>query len=85
MKLGIIGLAKSGKTPVFNALTRGSASTATSGSVEPNIGIAKVPDSRLSSLAKIFNPKKVTQAEVHYIDVPATPEGLGKDLGISGK
>lgn len=85
MKLGIIGLAKSGKTTVFNALTRGSASTATSGSVDPNIGIAKVPDSRLSSLAKIFNPKKVTQAEVHYIDVPATPEGLGKDHGISGK
>lgn len=85
MKLGIIGLAKSGKTTVFNALTRGNASTAIGGSVDPNIGIARVPDPRLSVLAKIFNPKKITHAEVHYIDVPASPEGLGKEHGISGK
>ncbi|PZC51053.1 MAG: hypothetical protein DK304_000288 [Chloroflexi bacterium] len=85
MKLGIIGLAKSGKTTVFNALTRGSASTTASGLTDPNIGIAKVPDTRLNVLVEIFNPKKITQAEVYYIDVPATPEGLGQDHGISGK
>jgi len=49
MKIAIIGLANSGKTTVFNALTRGTAETAaySSGQLEPNIATVKVPDRRL--------------------------------------
>jgi GTP-binding protein YchF len=71
MKIAIIGLANSGKTTVFNALTRGTAETAaySSGQLEPNLATVKVPDARLDALAKLFSPKKITQADVQYVDV----------------
>ncbi|HEY0607195.1 MAG TPA: redox-regulated ATPase YchF [Herpetosiphonaceae bacterium] len=71
MKIGIIGLPNSGKTTVFNALTGGSAETAaySSGQLEPNIATVKVPDERLNTLAQMYKPKKITFADVQYIDV----------------
>jgi GTP-binding protein YchF len=71
MKLAIIGLPNCGKTTVFNALTRGTAETATfsSGRMEPNLASVRVPDPRLEVLAGIYKPKKTTAAEVQYVDV----------------
>lgn len=71
MKIAIIGLANSGKTTVFNALTRGSAETAaySSGQLEPNLATVKVPDARIEALGRIFKPKKHTYADVQYVDV----------------
>lgn len=71
MRIAIIGLPNSGKTTVFNALTRGSAETATfsSGQLEPNLATVKVPDERLEVLARMFTPRKITPAEVQYVDV----------------
>ena len=76
MDIGIIGLANSGKTTIFNALTRGSAEVATyaSGHQKSNIGVTKVPDDRLNTLEEIFNPPKKVHAEVTYVDIPAAPE-----------
>ena len=85
MELGIIGLARSGKSTVFNTLTRGRVSTASGATAKSNIGIAKVPDERLGVLAGIFKPKRVINAEVQYIDLLNTPEGLGRDQGIGGE
>ena len=85
MELGIIGLSRSGKSTVFNTLTRGRVSTASGATAKSNIGIAKVPDERLTVLADIFKPKRVTAAEVQYIDLLNTPEGLGRDQGIGGE
>ena len=70
MKIAIIGLSNSGKTTVFNALTRGTAETAafTSGRFEPNLASVKVPDPRLDVLAAIYKPLKLTAAEVQYVD-----------------
>jgi GTP-binding protein YchF len=69
--LGIIGFQRSGKTTVFNAVTRGNAETGAYGAgVQPNIGVVKVPDDRLERLAKIFHPKKFTLADIRYIDFP---------------
>ncbi len=77
MRIGIIGLPTSGKTTMFNALTRGSAQAGAYGAAKSaNVGVAHVPDSRLAALAKIYNPKKVTHAEVTYVDLPPT---RGKD------
>ena len=85
MQLTIIGLPYSGKTTVFNAATQGSAQVASySGASRPNIGVAKVPDTRLAALAEIYKPSRITPAEITYIDLPAAPEGLGKTRGISG-
>ena len=85
--LGIIGLPQSGKTTLFNALTRGQAATAATQSAgKPNIGIAKVPDSRLDTLVKMFEPQRVTPAEVQYFEIPTYPEGgKSKTRGISGQ
>ena len=85
MQLAIIGLPFSGKTTVFNAATRGAARVAGySGAASPNIGIAKVPDARLDTLTRIYEPQKTTPAEITYVDLPAAPDGLGRTRGISG-
>ncbi|PDW00900.1 redox-regulated ATPase YchF [Candidatus Chloroploca asiatica] len=71
MKIAIIGLPNSGKTTVFNALTRGTAETTAyaSGQLEPNLATVKVPDNRLAVLTGMFKPKKTTFADVQYVDV----------------
>jgi GTP-binding protein YchF len=73
MQIAIVGLAGSGKTTVFNTLTRGHAETGGYGGVTLNVGVVKVPDARLDRLAEIFKPKKVVQADVTYVDLPAPP------------
>jgi GTP-binding protein YchF len=71
MRLGIIGLPGCGKTTVFNALTSSSAQVSDFSSVDrgPNLAVVKVPEPRLPFLAKLYNPKKVTEATVDYVDV----------------
>ncbi len=86
MQLGIIGLARSGKTTVFNAVTRGSAQVgAYSSSTQPNVGMVNVPDERVDRLAAIFHPKKTTYAMIQYVDFPAAGESFGKGEGPAGK
>ena len=87
METSIIGLPKSGKTTIFNALTKGKAAVATYTQIAltPNIGISKVPEPRLKTLENIFQPKKVTQAEIKYIDITGTGKGFGKGEGIGGQ
>ena len=82
----IIGLPQSGKTTLFNALTLGKsdASGASGSTTEMHMGVVKVPDPRLDSLAEIYNPRKVVPAEIRYIDLPG-PESMAKSQGISGK
>jgi len=85
MKVAIIGIPESGKTTIFNALTRGKAEVAAySPTMSPNIGIAKVPDSRLSVLEGIFQPKKTVPAEVSYTDIAGFIKGFGKE-GVGGE
>ncbi len=73
MQIAIVGLAGSGKTTVFNTLTRGHAQTGGFGALTLNVGVVKVPDARLDRLAAIFKPKKVVHADVTYVDLPAPP------------
>jgi GTP-binding protein YchF len=84
MKIAIIGLANSGKTTVFNALTRGTAETTSyaSGQLEPNIATVKVPDQRLNVLAQMFDPKKNTPADVQYVDVGGLSSGARQSGGL---
>jgi len=86
LETGIIGLPKSGKTTIFNALTHGKAeTTAYSGGAAPNIGVAKVSDRRLQVLTDMFHPRRTVPAEITYVDVAAFPRGFGKGEGISGQ
>jgi ribosome-binding ATPase len=81
MQIAIVGLAGSGKSTVFNTLTRGHAETGGFGGLQLNVGVVKVPDERLDRLAEIFKPKKVVQADVTYVDLPAPPPSSDGRVG----
>jgi GTP-binding protein YchF len=81
MQIAIVGLAGSGKTTVFNTLTRGHAETGGFGGMELHVGVVKVPDERLDRLAAIFKPKKIVQADVTYVDLPAPPPSTEGHVG----
>ncbi|MDK1079892.1 MAG: DUF933 domain-containing protein [Anaerolineae bacterium] len=85
MKLGIIGLPQSGKTTIFNALTRGDTPTTSSaGRFEIHIAVVDVPDARVEKLSNMFNPKKTVFAKVTYVDIAGLEGGAAKG-GISGQ
>src|SRR6266540_4041633 len=81
MQIAIVGLAAAGKTTVFNTLARGHAETGGFGGLELHVGVVKVPDERLDRLAEIFKPKKVVQADVTYVDLPAPPASSEGHVG----
>ncbi|MBI5640627.1 MAG: redox-regulated ATPase YchF [Nitrospirae bacterium] len=77
MKIAITGLANSGKTTIFNALTGLNLETTIYATVasEPHMGVVKVPDSRIDRLVEIYKPKKTTYATVEYIDYIGLTKG----------
>ena len=80
LEVGIVGLPNSGKTTLFNALTRAGAEITAYASVtdKPNVGMAAIADERLSRLAELVHAKKVTPAAIRVVDVPGTgPQLLG--------
>jgi GTP-binding protein YchF len=84
MRLGIIGLPQSGKTTIFNALTRGDQPTTMSGGrVDVRTAVVDVPDERIERLVEMFRPAKTTYAKVTYADI-AGLEGSSSKSGISG-
>ena len=76
MKIGIVGLPYVGKTSLFNALTHSEGETGTYTATKGgNAGSVKVPDERLTALAEIFNPKRITPTSIDYVDVPGVSKG----------
>ena len=85
MRLGIVGLPQSGKTTIFNALTRGTQPTGTvSGKIEVHEAVVDVPDDRVDKLAEMFNPRKTIYAKVTYDDISGL-DGSASKSGISGE
>ncbi len=85
MRLGIIGLPRSGKTTVFNALTGQDLPTGFGGAggMEVHTAVVPVPDKRLDFLAGLYQPQKVTQATVTYKDIGGLDRGISEG-GLSG-
>ena len=79
VNLSIIGLPQSGRTSVFNALTKGAVDLS-SHLGTTNMGIAKVPDERLSALRNLFAPKKFTLAEVRYIEAGSGVKAISSNI-----
>jgi ribosome-binding ATPase len=80
LEVGIVGLPNSGKTTLFNALTRAGAEITAYASVsdKPNVGMAAIADERLEQLASLVEARKVTPAAIRVVDVPGTgPQLLG--------
>jgi hypothetical protein len=80
LEVGIVGLPNSGKTTLFNALTRAGAEITAYASVtdKPNVGMATIADDRLDRIAAIVSARKITPAAIRVVDVPGTgPQLLG--------
>ena len=80
MEVALIGLRSSGKTTLFNLLTGGAQTGRLEGQERVVKGISKVPDPRLNDLATLFNPTKITPAEITFWDLPPPPpsdQGFG--------
>ena len=77
MKIAIVGLANSGRTTLFNALTGQNVETTVYASVvsEPHLGVVKVPDTRIDRLVEIYRPKKTTHATIEYVDYLGLTKG----------
>ncbi|MBQ8738380.1 MAG: redox-regulated ATPase YchF [Clostridia bacterium] len=87
MKLGIVGLPNVGKSTLFNALTNAGAQSANYPfcTIEPNVGVVPVPDSRLDELAKMYNPEKYTPAMIEFVDIAGLVRGASKGEGLGNK
>ena len=87
MELGIVGLPNVGKSTLFNALTNAGAQSANYPfcTIEPNVGIVSVPDSRLDRLAEMYNPEKYTPAFIKFVDIAGLVRGASKGEGLGNK
>ena len=72
LRIGIVGLSQTGKTTLFQILTRAHGSGIGSGKPEAHVGVVRVPDARLDRLAEMFKPQKTTHATIEYMDMPGS-------------
>ena len=80
MKIGLIGLPGSGKTTIFNALTKMEIPTAaqSNGKAEANVGVVKVMDERVTRLSEMYLPRKTVYGTVEFVDFTGLSEGGGR-------
>ena len=87
MKLGIVGLPNVGKSTLFNSLTKGEALSANYpfATIDPNVGVSYVPDSRLEVLSKMYDSKKTLPAVIEFVDIAGLVKGASKGEGLGNK
>jgi len=86
MKIGLIGLPNSGKTTIFNALTKSRAEVTSYANTknEPNLAVIDVIDERVVRLSEMYQPKKTTYATIEVIDFVGLSEGSARGEAFSG-
>ena len=88
LKIGIVGLPNVGKSTLFNALTKSRGAQVANYpfcTINPNVGIVEVPDSRIKKLADLVSPEKLVPAAVEFVDIAGLVKGASEGEGLGNK
>ncbi len=87
LKAGIVGLPNVGKSTLFNAITKKHilAANYPFATIEPNVGVVTVPDTRLDFLANLYNPKSIVPTTFEFIDIAGLVSGASNGEGLGNK